>query len=129
MTKLIRSITTSVGVINGRDGIYIDRLVHDIKSVSITVEGTVNGELCSNNKTGRDWLNFILTFTRSVAYECQGLDQCSWENDIVSSFDIQTDEFSDNFRPYLPEFNLYYLSAYDQMLKIVATDFKFEIIG
>lgn len=127
MTGMIRSITTPAGVISGRDGIYIDRITHKIRGQFLSVEGTINGALCSDNKTGKDWLNFVLIFNRPVAYECQDIDQCDWQTEITSSFYIQTDGFTGSFRPYSTNFNLYYLSAYDQMLKIIATDFKIEI--
>jgi len=127
MTESIESISTEVGVINGRDGIFIYKIVHDIRGRSMMVEGTLNGELCSNNYTGKEWITFRLTFSDPVAYECQKLDRCHWENDTISSFDVQRGGFEENSKPYSPEFKMYYLSAYDEMLKIVATDFLLEI--
>ena len=135
-------INTEVGIISGRDAIFLDeqKLVQG-DSCGMIFVGELNGDLCSNNATGKEWIPYKLSFEYPIYYFCCELDlydhlyraklpKKSSSFDIVTKSDLLTNltentiDFSSR---YEGNFSHFVLATYDYIYEIVARDFTLEI--
>ncbi|MBG9796038.1 hypothetical protein ABD76_27830 [Paenibacillus dendritiformis] len=117
-------IYTQLGIINGRDGIYLDKMHQDLNQ--LTFIGDINGKLCTNNELGYRWYSYKLVFNHVQAYDCRGLDICRWK--VVSSLDeVKNSDVLKEVKLDGKGYNHYILSTYDYIYSIIAKGFEMEI--
>lgn len=122
-----KPITTEVGRIDGRNGIYLDNVQHCLEKGTLQFCGDINGNLCSANEAGFRWISYECDFLGVSAYQCVGLEECGW--DIESSFDEVVES------NYLTELGLsstykvYLFATYDYVFRIVAEDYEFRTLS
>ncbi|MBX2808953.1 MAG: hypothetical protein KTR20_10020 [Cellvibrionaceae bacterium] len=124
----IKNIETPVGVLMGRDAIFFDKLLQHYSPSAVTFLGDFNGSLCSQNDRQLDWIPCKVSFIHVIAYECQSIDSCSWEKLTQSSFDEAPENFFVNGATYGDDYRYFYFSTYDYVFKIVAKQYKVEIL-
>lgn len=80
MTRLFEPIETSVGIIQGRDGFFLDQIYFEYDRRAVRFVGEINGNLCSRNVSKRDWIEYSL--------QCLGvLDFRMTELDFFDTYD------------------------------------------
>lgn len=133
MEKAI-AINTCLGVLNGRDCIYLDLMKQDDLD-NLTFTGEINGHLVSMHKSEKRWLPYTLTFQRVLAYFACELD--TYENlagmghPDGSSFDLIEDSTWLKFLPLREDFDKdlyqhYRLFTYDVVYNIIAVSYSLE---
>ena len=130
-----KPIITEVGIISGRDAIFLDeQKMVDKDLCAMVFVGELNGNLCSNNTAGKNWIPYRLSFRKPIYFACYELDLYYDERSINSSFDIVTEsdllasflekDFSGKFKD---DFNHFVLATYDYAYEIIACDFMLEL--
>lgn len=61
MAELIEPVETSVGVVCGRDGFYLDEIDFNYNRGAVRFTGEINGNLCSRN-INVEWIEYSLVF-------------------------------------------------------------------
>jgi hypothetical protein len=121
-----RPIHTQLGVISGRDAIYLDTMEQEFNR--IIFKGEFNGIVCTKNETGQEWVPYKLSFNQIQAFDCRELEISKWE--VVSSFDEVVhsgllNELGLDGKGY----SHYILSTYDYVYSIIAKEFDLELTG
>jgi hypothetical protein len=133
-----KAIETVVGIISGRDAIFLDKVEILSGKYGMTFTGELNGVLCSENKASDKWIPYKISFDDCIYHSCHELDLYSNERDLISSFDLvlksdllnsifdkqDIGKFSNGSKE---NYNHYVLATYDYIYEIVARDFKIEI--
>lgn len=134
MEKAI-AIDTSLGVLNGRDCVYLDQMKRDDLD-TLTFTGDINGHLVSQHRDEKDWFLYTLTFQRVLAYFACELD--TYENMAGSghlndsSFDLIEDSSWLKSLPVREDldkniYQHYRLFTYDDVYNIIAVSYKLEV--
>ncbi|GJN65056.1 hypothetical protein [Faecalibacterium gallinarum] len=71
------AVNTCLGVLKGRDCIYLDQVKQDALN-NLTFTGDINGHLISQRRDEKDWFPYTLTFRQVLAYFTCELD--TYEN-------------------------------------------------
>ena len=132
MEKAI-AVNTCLGVLNGRDCIYLDQVKWDALELIFT--GDINGHLISQHRDEKRWFPYTLTFQRVLAYFACELD--TYENLTGvrsldgSSFDLVEDSSWLKSLPVRKDFSKniyrhYRLFTYDSVYNIIAVSYSFE---
>ncbi len=134
MEKAI-AIDTCLGVLNGRDCVYLDQMQQDAPD-NLTFTGDINGHLISQHRNEKRWFPYTLTFRRVLAYFACKLD--TYENlagtgrpdgssfDLIEdsswlkSFPVQEDYGKDIYQHYR-------LFTYDDVYNIIAVSYKLDV--
>ncbi len=77
-------IQTKLGILHGRDCIYLDKVKLLNGNNTLVLIGEINGNLCSEQRIGAD-IPYKLIFTGVLALKMIELD--SWDGNSESSFD------------------------------------------
>ena len=129
-------IETKVGLINKRDGIFLDHVQSD--GHNMTFAGEINGAMVSNHKynSDREDFPFTLTFCRVLAcFSCE-LDTYENMGDISyhesSDFDLIEESAWLQSLPVRQDYDKssyhhYRLATYDTIYNIIAADYNLEI--
>jgi hypothetical protein len=125
-------IITEVGIIRGRDAIYLDLM--EQKDGEIILYGEINSSLIElKNKTKKEWLKYKLYFKNVLYYECCELDFYGNMPALRSSFDtinnsklIETFEIKNN-RKINKNHKHFIISTYDYIYEIVSSEYNLEI--
>lgn len=129
------AIDTCLGVLNGRDCIYLNQVKRDALD-NLTFTGDINGHLISRHKDEKEWFPYTLIFQRVLAYFACELD--TYENMAMSghpddgSFDLIEDSSWLKSLPVREDFDKdiyqhYRLFTYDDVYDIIAVSYKLEI--
>ena len=124
-------IETCVGILCGRDAIYLDTVIQD-DSGAVIFRGTLNGALTPANGSGKEWLSYTLTFPHVLAcFYCE-LDTYESMTDTkqpnTSSFAlIENSEWLQSL-PVRKDFEKkrykhYRVFTYDVVYNIIATEY------
>jgi hypothetical protein len=119
-------IETVLGRLDGRDCIYLDGYWFEDGSSTLTLEGSINGDLCGIAQPGR-FISFILRFRGVLALKMVELDSCDWE--FESSFDeVIGSEWVNKLRGKIDSLHRhYFVQTYDNVFDVVCTTYEFEI--
>jgi len=122
--RTFRLIETLLGIVRGRDAIYLDSFEYELHSV-VKLAGGINGKLASNPI--EKFVKYSLSFTSVLAFKVVELD--SWDYQSESSFDKVVDS---DWRKTLggkitPEHKHYLIQTYDDVIEVVATKFSLKI--
>ena len=71
------TVNTCLGVLKGRDCIYLDQVKQDALN-NLIFTGDINGHLVSQHRDEKDWFSYTLTFRQVLAYFTCELD--TYEN-------------------------------------------------
>jgi len=134
MEKAI-AIDTCLGVLNGRDCVYLDQMKRDDLN-NLTFTGDINGHLISQHRNEKRWFPYTLIFQRVLAYFACELD--TYENLAGlwhlngSSFDLIEDSSWLKSLPVRKDFDKdiyqhYRLFTYDDVYNIIAVSYKLEV--
>lgn len=127
-------IETELGIIQKRDGIFLDRVQSDGYQMIFT--GEINGNLVIRHRDEKEWFPYTLTFHGVLVclsceldtYENMGdnsfpdssdfdmIEESAW----LQSLPIRKDYNKDHYRHYR-------LSTYDTIYNIIAKDHEFNI--
>ena len=133
MEKAI-AVQTCLGVLNGRDCIYLDQMKRDDMD-NLTFTGDINGHLVSQHRDEKKWFPYTLTFRRVLA--CFSCELDTYENLAGtghlndSSFDLIEDSSWLKSLPVREDFDKdiyrhYRLFTYDDVFDIIAVSHSFE---
>lgn len=127
-----KPIETKLGIISGRDAIYLDEQKMIEEPYGMIFTGEINGNLCSNNTSNMEWLSYRLSFDCPIYFSCHELDLYD-ESALNSSFDIlvKSDLLAsiinkDHRGKFKDDFKHFVLATYDYVYEIIARDFMFE---
>jgi len=121
-------IVTTLGVINGRNAIYLDDIKQSFSPNQLLFIGEINGKLCSNNTSGHRWYSYEVCFNLIQAYDCRELEICKLNTE--SSFDeIMHSELIAELKLAGKGYKHYILSTYDYVYSIVSKGFELKITG
>ena len=131
-----KPIETELGIISGRDAIYLDEQRIATKPYGLIFKGDFNGNLCSNNTTGKEWIPYELSFDYPLYFVCYELDLYPYELPLPSSFNTVAESeliaslFKQDWTGNLAktDLNHYVLATYDYVYEILAQDFKLSIL-
>ncbi|MCS1350877.1 hypothetical protein [Mechercharimyces sp. CAU 1602] len=62
-------VITELGIIDGRDSIFLDSVEQRFSPNQLKFIGEINGELCENNHLGYEWYPYELKFNSVQAYD------------------------------------------------------------
>ena len=124
------AVNTCLGVLMGRDCIYLDQVKQDALN-NLTFTGDINGHLISQHRDEKDWFPYTLTFRQVLAYFTCELD--TYENMAGteyldgSSFDLIEDSTWLKSLPVREDFDkgIYRLFTYDDVYNIIAVSYEF----
>ena len=126
MTKMI-PIETEVGIMQGRDCIFLDKVSLPNTS-TLKLKGGINGNLCSKGIDDKEY-SYTLTFKGIIALKITELESSNTSG--TSSFDecikskwlgeiSEGDKFTNKHKHY-------FLQTYDDVFEVICDNFLFEI--
>ena len=129
----IEPIITEIGIINGRDAIYLDLM--EQKGNEIIFYGEINAGLTEiKNDIRKEWLKYKLSFKETIYYKCYELDFYKKKKSLESSFDkINNSKTIERMKLLDREFKInnkhkhFVLTTYDYIYEIIASKYTFEI--
>jgi hypothetical protein len=123
--QLFQPIKTPIGILKGRDAIFLDRLNIDIQQGILTLEGGFNGELASEPIS--EEVGYSLVFYGVLALKVIELD--SWDYKCASSFDeVVNSEWCAKLGGKVDEsFKHYMVQTYDDVIDVVCRKFTLTI--
>ena len=122
-------IETSLGILKGRDCIYLDKVYK--KDRSYLFEGEINGRLLNNGKDG--FIKYKLEFKDVISmFTCELDSYDAINTNSVYSFEIVEDSkylkiIVANDELDIKSLKHYRLKTYDEVFDIIAEDYVFEI--
>jgi hypothetical protein len=118
-------IETSLGRFYGRDCIYLDRASFEDSAASFVLEGSINGNLCTEKRPG-DFIPYRLRFFGVLALRMVELDSCDWA--FESCFDEVRD--SDWVRSLggkvTADHRHFFVQTYDSVFEVVCENYELE---
>ncbi len=133
MEKVVKIKDKTIGILDGRDCIYIDSVTQDDND-NLTFIGNINGFLASKVRKSK-WIPYKLNFSRVIAYFSCEID--SYEN-IDNNFHLNFSSFNivENSE-YLAKFPMrndfdksiykhYQVFTYDFVYNIIAVSYYFH---
>jgi hypothetical protein len=129
----IEPIVTEIGVISGRDAIFLDLAEH--KDSALTFYGEINADLLNTKYIGNgDFIKYTLGFYDVIFYQCHELDLYNF-NLLKSSFDhVKNSELieelnSRNSEKMTKDHKHYRLATYDYIYDIISSKYILKISG
>lgn len=122
-------IETSLGILKGRDCIYLDKVYK--KDRSYLFEGEINGRLLNNGKDGfikykLEFINVISMFTCELdSYDAVNINSVYSFEIIENSKYLKTIAANDELD--IKSLKHYRLKTYDDVFDIIAKDYALEI--
>ncbi len=127
MDEICQPIETVIGIIKGRDAIFLDTFNYD--GNTLFLRGTINGNLASN--TSEQDVFYSITFRGVLALQVIELDSwfnMAWSDNRDSSFDevINSRWQADLGGKVNPEHKHYSFVTYDDVIDVVCDSFKIQ---
>jgi hypothetical protein len=118
-------IRTPVGIINGRDAIYLDEIHLDlVKANTLALQGELS-PFAGSERESDDWITYTLVFFGICGLKVTELD--SWDFKCASSFDeVKDSEFLKSFKLDM-EHKHYKVQTYDYVFDVVCRRFDFSL--
>lgn len=122
-------IETSLGILKGRDCIYLDKVYKNARSYIF--EGEINGRLLNNGKDG--FIKYKLEFKNVVSMFACGMDTYDIinVNDVYSFQMIENSKYlktiASNDELDIKSLKHYRLKTYDDVFDVIAEDYLLEI--
>ncbi len=118
-------ITTPVGIINGRDAIYLDEIHLDlVKTSSLILQGELS-PFAASERESDEWIAYKLVFFGIRGLKVTELD--SWDFKCASSFDeVRESDFLKTFKASA-DHKHYKVQTYDYVFDVVARRFELSL--
>jgi hypothetical protein len=121
-------IDTDLGILKGRDCIYLDNVSFQDGVNTLLLKGEINGNLCSSPQEG-EFIPYTAIFRGVLALKMIELD--SWNFKSESSFDkiensIWIRELAGKVTP---EHKHYLIQTYDEVFEVVCSEIEFNILN
>lgn len=115
--KAYQPIETPIGILKGRDAIFLDGMDVDMQNNTLTLHGTFNGSLAS--RPIKKEVAYTLRFSSVLALKVIELD--SWDYSSSSSFDeVINSEWCSQLSGKVDEsFKHYLVQTYDDVVEVV----------
>ena len=110
-------IRTKVGIISGRDAIYLDSYNYDIKQQSLTLRGELSGSLLEKKQDG--FVPYNLVFFGVTEHQITDLETFGYSKGRSSFDEITTSP--------PPEQRYFLVRTYDDVFEITASSFDLRI--
>lgn len=122
------AIDTELGLLKGRNCIYLDEVSIEDGTNTLVLKGDVNGNLCSRGRAGED-MQFALKFTGVLALKMIELDSWGWKGE--SCFDeILDSEWIRKLGGKVTAAHRHFqIQTYDDVFDVVCSDYEFRIVG
>ena len=118
-------VKTDLGILAGRDCIYLDRIAFRDRTGTLVLEGEINGSLCSKPQK-RKWVSYTVTFHGILALKMIELD--SWNGRIRSSFDeVKDSKWVRSLGGKVGRRHKHFVvQTYDYVLEVVCSGYETE---
>ncbi len=133
MKELFEPIETDVGIISGRDAIFLNEIKFDYSKQSVGFYGKLNSHLCSKSVDKNEWIKYSLTFVGILSFQMVELDFADFRG--KSSFDlVLNSKLLKNFEKYdsankvKSEHKHYFLQTYDDIFEIICLSFELKLL-
>jgi hypothetical protein len=123
--KHFSPVVTSVGILQGRDAIFLDSFQFELHGV-LTLKGSLNGRLLE--RPVNEELAYTLVFTGVLALKVTELD--SWDYSSASSFDeVNPSRWRVELRTrkMTPEHRHYLVQTYDDVIEVICTRYQLTL--
>ncbi len=125
-------VETEVGIIAGRNAIYLDTLDWNYRRAEVKFTGQFTASLCSGYQGDAYWLDYQLVFQGVISFKMVELDFD--ESETASSFDRVNDSSWlrkckewDDADKLTPAHQHYILTSYDDVFEFLASHFKLSV--
>ncbi|WP_086932717.1 hypothetical protein [Agarilytica rhodophyticola] len=124
MSDQIETISTPLGIINGRDAIYLDKVEELFSPHCLSFSGEFNSALCSDTNDEENFISYQIIFEEILIFDCQHLDYCKYEVELLSNFDkVNSSSWMKSFN--VPaEYIHYRFATYDYLYQIISKRYK-----
>jgi hypothetical protein len=121
-------IETALGRFYGRDCIYLDRTAFEDGTNVLSLEGSINGDLCTIKRSGH-FIPYSLRFIGVLALKMVELD--SWDGDCTSCFDeTHESEWVQSLGGKVSRSHRHFLvQTYDDVFEVICETHHFEVRG
>lgn len=133
MNEQSTACETIVGILRGRDAIFLDDFCYKRDKLEIILRGEINRDLCSQPPTNiATFIPYALTFLGVAAFSCIPIDLDT--HNYTSSFDhVENSRWLKQFRSedtqnnISPKHTHFTVTTYDDVFNIIAKSYTFEI--
>jgi hypothetical protein len=134
MSQSFEPIDTVLGIIKGRDAIFLDDVIFDYGNNQIELRGEFNSNLCSNSKEVDAYIGYSLTFAGLLGITMIELDL---NNDfgkssfarVINSVWINEMRLRDHSAKVKPNLEHYFVASYDDVFNIACETFELKILN
>lgn len=124
----IKAIETELGIIAGRNAIYLDHLNTGLYPLTLELSGAISRNLCSIQSRPERFIKYRLRFHNVVSYTCCELDNFLQSRYLKSSLNEVQDSELVNQRNLVATHRHYIVATYDHVLEVVASSYEFKIL-
>lgn len=119
-------VETALGILKGRDCIYLDKVSFQNGLNTLVLKGEINGNLCSLPRKG-EFISYSAIFRGVIALKMIELD--SWDFKSQSSFDLikNSSWIRELGGKVNTEHRHYLIQTYDEVFEIVCSEVEFQI--
>ena len=120
MPQRFQPVETPLGIVNGRDGIYLDDIKLSDRTNRLTLKGVFNTALCSAaDSQSVDFDGCRISFAGVLAFKVIELDSWDWNSE--SSFDeiLESDWIRELGGKVTPDHRHYLVQTYDDVIEVV----------
>jgi len=117
-------INTELGILKGRDCIFLDEVKLEIGQNNLILLGEINGDLCSREQSGL-YIPYEISFNGVLALKMIELD--SWDYNSKSSFDeiMESNWIKELGGKVKSKHRHFFFQTYDEVFEIVCSDYVF----
>jgi hypothetical protein len=121
-------VKTDLGILDGRDCIYLDKLNYIYEKHTLTIEGELNGNLCEI-AIKDSFIPYTIKFLGVLAIKMEELEMYGYSN--KSSFEELKDSAwlmeASRSDKYYKELKHFIFATYDDVIEILCRDFEMVI--
>ena len=121
-----KPVETDLGILEGRDCIYLDEVFLKDNQTTLILVGEINGNLCSNKQSGK-FISFELIFSGVIALQMIELD--SWDFASKASFDevVESDWIGELGGKVDSTHRHYLVQTYDDVFDVVCHSYQLKL--
>ncbi len=122
----IEKINEEIGLIKGRDGIYLDTVTFE--NEDLVLIGDINCALCSKKQNAR-WLKYKMNFKRVKIFNMNEIELFPFEiSHLRNESNIVLNKDSNPLKGKYVNFNHLFITTYDFNLEILCSNFEVVIL-
>lgn len=134
MSQSLEPINTVLGIIKGRDAIFLDDVIFEYDKNRIELRGELVSNHCTNSKDVDSYIGYSLTFDGLIGFTMIELDlsddvfRTSSFNRVVNSLWIDEMRLRDHSAKVKPNLEHFFVATYDDVFNIACETFELEIL-